>query len=42
MPFFEDLVVTEEGAPVSVSTVGDTEYYVIDERLPSPCGGTTD
>ncbi len=32
MPFFEDLVVTEEGAPVSVSTVGDTEYYVIDDH----------
>jgi hypothetical protein len=32
MPFFEDLVVTEEGAPVTVSYIGATPYYVIDDQ----------
>lgn len=32
MPFFEDLVMTEEGAPVSVSYIGATAYYVIDDQ----------
>jgi hypothetical protein len=32
MPFFEDLVVTEDGEPVSVSYVGSTAYYVIDDQ----------
>ncbi len=32
MPFFEDLVVTEEGASVSVSYIGATAYYVIDDQ----------
>lgn len=32
MPFFEDLVVTEEGAPVSVSYIGATAYYVINDQ----------
>lgn len=32
MPFFEGLVVTEEGAPVSVSYIGATPYYVIDDQ----------
>jgi hypothetical protein len=32
MPFFEDLVVTEEGAPVSVAYVGATAYYVINDQ----------
>ena len=32
MPFFEDLVVTEDGAPVGVSYVGATPYYVVDDQ----------
>lgn len=32
MPFFEDLVVTEDGEPVTVSYVGSTAYYVIDDQ----------
>lgn len=32
MPFFEDLVVTEDGAPVGVSYVGATSYYVVDDQ----------
>lgn len=32
MPFFEDLVVTEDGAPVAVSYVGATPYYVVDDQ----------
>ena len=31
MSFFEGLVVTEEGAPVSVAYIGSTPYYVIDD-----------
>lgn len=31
MSFFEGLVVTEEGAPVSVTYIGATPYYVIDD-----------
>jgi hypothetical protein len=31
MSFFEGLVVTEEGAPVSVAYIGTTPYYVIDD-----------
>jgi hypothetical protein len=32
MPFFDDLIMTEEGAPVSVRYIGATAYYVIDDR----------
>lgn len=32
MAFFEGLVETEDGLPVTVSTVGDTSYYVIDDQ----------
>ena len=32
MSFFEGLVVTEEGAPVSVAYIGTTSYYVIDDE----------
>ncbi len=32
MSFFEDLIVTDEGAPVSVAYVGTTAYYVIDDQ----------
>jgi hypothetical protein len=31
MSFFEGLVVTEEGSPVSVAYIGTTPYYVIDD-----------
>ncbi len=31
MAFFEGLIETEDGAPVSVATVGQTDYYVIDD-----------
>ena len=31
MSFFEGLVVTEEGTPVSVAYIGTTPYYVIDD-----------
>ncbi len=31
MAFFEGLIETEDGAPVSVTTVGRTDYYVIDD-----------
>jgi hypothetical protein len=31
MSFFEGLVVTEEGDPVSVAYIGTTPYYVIDD-----------
>jgi hypothetical protein len=31
MAFFEGLIETDDGAPVSVATVGQTEYYVIDD-----------
>lgn len=31
MAFFEGLVETEDGVPVQVATVGDTDYYVIDD-----------
>src|SRR5512139_2078316 len=31
MAFFEGLIETEDGAPVSVATVGDADYYVIDD-----------
>jgi hypothetical protein len=31
MAFFEGLIETEDGAPVSVTTVGQTDYYVIDD-----------
>jgi hypothetical protein len=31
MAFFEGLIETEDGAPVDVTTVGQTEYYVIDD-----------
>jgi len=32
MAFFEGLVETDEGAPVSVAYVGDKSYYVIDDQ----------
>jgi hypothetical protein len=32
MPLFEDLVVTDQGAPVSVAYIGTTPYYVIDDQ----------
>lgn len=32
MAFFEGLVETEEGLPVTVRQVGDVSYYVIDDR----------
>lgn len=32
MPLFEDLVVTDQGVPVSVAYVGATPYYVIDDQ----------
>ena len=32
MAFFEGLVVTEDGAPVSVVYVGTTPYYVVDDQ----------
>jgi len=32
MSFFEGLVVTEEGAPVSIVYIGTTPYYVIDDE----------
>lgn len=31
MAFFEGLVETEDGLPVAVTTVGQTDYYVIDD-----------
>lgn len=31
MAFFEGLIETEDGAPVAVTAVGQTEYYVIDD-----------
>ena len=31
MAFFEGLVETEDGVPVTVATVGQTDYYVIDD-----------
>ena len=31
MAFFEGLVETEDGVPAEVVTVGDTDYYVIDD-----------
>lgn len=31
MAYFEGLVETEDGVPVSVVTVGQTDYYVIDD-----------
>lgn len=31
MAFFEGLIETDDGAPVTVTTVGQTEYYVIDD-----------
>jgi hypothetical protein len=32
MSFFEGLVVTEDGAPVSVTYIGATPYYVVDDQ----------
>jgi hypothetical protein len=32
MAFFEGLIVTEDGAPVEVSYVGTTAYYVIEDQ----------
>src|SRR5512139_149639 len=31
MAFFEGLIETEDGAPVSVATIGQTDYYVIND-----------
>jgi hypothetical protein len=31
MAFFEGLIETDDGAPVTLTTVGQTEYYVIDD-----------
>lgn len=31
MAFFEGLIETEDGVPVTVTTVGQAEYYVIDD-----------
>jgi hypothetical protein len=31
MAFFEGLIETEDGAPVTVATVGQADYYVIDD-----------
>ncbi len=31
MAFFQGLVETEDGAPVTVATVGQTDFYVIDD-----------
>jgi len=31
MAFFEGLIETEDGIPVSVATIGQTDYYVIDD-----------
>ena len=32
MPFFEGLVVTEDGEPVAATTVGNQSYYVVDDQ----------
>lgn len=32
MAFFEGLIETEDGAPVGVATVGNEEFYVIDDQ----------
>ena len=32
MAFFEGLVETEDGAPVTVATVGGEDFYVIDDQ----------
>jgi hypothetical protein len=32
MSFFEGLVVTEDGTPVSVTYIGATPYYVVDDQ----------